>query len=148
MQGVRRCGIVAAACAVVCSGVLLAVASSEGQPRPSATSLRLALVNAARGESERAPSATGGVRGGLTRDYRRGTRATARLARTAATTAFGQPTIAGIGAWGFEADLRLDPSNANRLYMSSPDSANADSSFIWRSLDGGKTFKWVPGATP
>jgi hypothetical protein len=30
--------------------------------------------------------------------------------------------------------------------MSSPDSANSDGSFIWRSLDGGKTFKWVPGA--
>jgi hypothetical protein len=88
------------------------------------------------------------MRGGLTRDYRQGTRVTARLAQTAATTAFGQPTIAGIGGWGFEADLRLDPSNANRLYMSAPDSANADSSFIWRSLDGGKTFKWVPGAAP
>ena len=32
--------------------------------------------------------------------------------------------------------------------MSSPDSANSDESFIWRSLDGGKTFKWVPGAAP
>ena len=106
-------------------------------------------MNAARGEirahaqRERAACA-----GGLTRDYRRGTRVTARLAGAAATNTFGQPTIAGIGGWGFEADLRLDPSNANRLYMSSPDSANADSSFIWRSLDGGKTFKWVPGAAP
>ena len=32
--------------------------------------------------------------------------------------------------------------------MSSPDSASSDSSFVWRSLDGGKTFKWVPGALP
>jgi hypothetical protein len=144
-EGVR---LLATACAVVGVALLVALVSSDAQPRRSPELLRLALLNAARGESERAPSAAGGMRGGLTRDYRRGTRVTARLAQTAATTAFGQPTIAGIGGWGFEADLRLDPSNANRLYMSAPDSANADSSFIWRSLDGGKTFKWVPGAAP
>jgi hypothetical protein len=147
-RGVRRGAAAATACAVVGAALLVALVSSDAQPRRSPELIRLALLNAAGGESERAPSATGGVRGGLTRDYRQGTRATARLAQTAATTAFGQPTIAGIGGWGFEADLRLDPSNANRLYMSAPDSANADSSFIWRSLDGGKTFKWVPGAAP
>ena len=32
--------------------------------------------------------------------------------------------------------------------MSAPDSASADTSWIWRSLDGGKTFKWVPAAAP
>lgn len=61
---------------------------------------------------------------------------------------FGVPTIAGVGGWGFEADLRLDPSNADRLYMSSPDSGGSDTSWIWRSLDRGKTFKWIPAAAP
>jgi len=84
----------------------------------------------------------------LTHDYRRGTRATVAQARTAPLPSFGQPTIAGIGGWGFEADLRLDPSNPSRLYISAPDSANSDTSFIWRSLDGGRTFKWVPAAAP
>jgi hypothetical protein len=32
--------------------------------------------------------------------------------------------------------------------MSAPDSANSDISFVWRSLDGGNTFKWVPSAAP
>jgi hypothetical protein len=62
--------------------------------------------------------------------------------------AFGVPTIAGVGGWGFEADLRLDPSNSARVYMSSPDSGGSDTSWIWRSLDGGRTFKWVPAAAP
>ena len=146
-RGVRR-GAAAAACAIVGASLLIALLSSDAQPRRSPELVRLALLNATRGESERAPAGTGGVHGGLTRDYKRGTRVTARIAGAAATNTFGQPTIAGIGGWGFEADLRLDPSNANRLYMSSPDSANADGSFIWRSLDGGKTFKWVPGAAP
>jgi len=129
-------------------GVLLAVVSGSAHPRP-APALRLALLNAAGGESEHAASSIRAPRGGLTRDYRRGIRTTsAAPAQTGATPTFGQPTIAGIGGWGFEANLRLDPSNANRIYMSAPDSANADSSFIWRSLDGGKTFKWVPAAAP
>jgi len=31
---------------------------------------------------------------------------------------FGQPTISGIQGVGFEQDLRLDPTNANRAYTS------------------------------
>jgi len=106
-------------------------------------STRLALLDR---ESEHALS--GPARRALPSryDYRRALAATARTSASSAT--FGQPTIAGIAGWGFEADLRLDPGNANRLYMSAPDSANSDTSFIWRSLDGGRTFKWVPAAAP
>jgi hypothetical protein len=32
--------------------------------------------------------------------------------------------------------------------VSAPDSGGSDTSWIWRSLDGGKTFKWVPAAAP
>ncbi len=63
------------------------------------------------------------------------------------TPTFGHPIISGIGGVGFEQDLRLDPSNGNRLYTSAPGTASANTSWIWHSLDGGKTFKWVVGAT-
>src|SRR5213082_688590 len=56
---------------------------------------------------------------------------------------FGHPIISGIGGVGFEQGLRVDPSNSNRLYTSVPGSAASDTSWIWRSLDAGKTFKWV-----
>ena len=61
---------------------------------------------------------------------------------------FGHPVISGIGGRGFEENLRLDPTDPNRLYTSVPGAASADTSWIWHSLDGGKTFKWVVGATP
>jgi hypothetical protein len=64
-----------------------------------------------------------------------------------ASLTFGHPIISGIGGVGFEQGLRQDPSNANRLYTSVPGSLSSDTSWIWRSLDGGKTFKWVVGAT-
>src|SRR4030081_1291241 len=63
------------------------------------------------------------------------------------TPTFGHPIISGIGGVGFEQGLRVDPSNANRLYTSAPGSLSSDTSWIWHSLDGGKTFKWVVGAT-
>ena len=61
---------------------------------------------------------------------------------------FGHPVISGIGGTGFEQSIRLDPSDPNRVYTSAPGSASADTSWIWHSLDGGKTFKWVVGAAP
>src|SRR5437870_10455167 len=73
--------------------------------------------------------------------------APAVLAQTNAPT-FGQPTISGIQGVGFEQDLRLDPSNPNRLYTSAPGSLSSDTSWIWHSEDAGKTFKWVAAATP
>src|SRR2546425_6576084 len=63
------------------------------------------------------------------------------------TPTFGHPIISGIGGVGFEQGLRVDPSNPNRLYTSAPGSLSSDTSWIWHSLDGGKTFKWVVGAT-
>jgi hypothetical protein len=61
---------------------------------------------------------------------------------------FGHPIISGIGGVGFEQGLRLDPSNPNRLYTSAPGSESSDTSWVWHSLDGGKTFKWVVDAAP
>src|SRR4051794_13867410 len=58
------------------------------------------------------------------------------------TPSFGQPVISGIGGLGFEEAIRIDPSNPNRVYTSAPGTLSADMSWIWRSLDSGKTFKW------
>jgi hypothetical protein len=145
---IGRGAVAATACAVVGGGLLIAVLSSSTQPRPGSGSPRLALLGVSGGESEHVVSGIPAQAGASTDDYRRGIRATVAKTRTASLPSFGQPTIAGIGGWGFEADLRLDPSNANRVYMSSPDSANSDTSWIWRSLDGGRTFKWVPSSAP
>ena len=69
-------------------------------------------------------------------------------ALSANSPTFGHPVISGIGGVGFEQDLRLDPSNPDLIYTSAPGTAAADTSWIWRSLDAGKTFKWVPNAAP
>ncbi len=61
---------------------------------------------------------------------------------------FGHPVISGVGGFGYEENLRPDPTNPARIYTSVPGSAAADTSWIWRSLDTGKTFKWVPAALP
>src|SRR5258708_39759595 len=60
-----------------------------------------------------------------------------------AAIAFGQPPISGIQGVGFEEDIRLDPTNAQRVYMSVPGSLSSDTSWIWHSEDGVKPFKWV-----
>src|SRR5579864_6124437 len=69
------------------------------------------------------------------------------FATTASKPTFGHPIISGIGGVGFEQGLRLDPSNTSRLYTSVPGSLSSDTSWIWHSLDGGNTFKWVVAAT-
>jgi hypothetical protein len=61
---------------------------------------------------------------------------------------FGQPTITTIQGMGFEQGLRTDPTNPNRIYTSAPGSGGSQTSWIWHSEDGGKTFKWVTAATP
>src|SRR6266849_1667907 len=61
---------------------------------------------------------------------------------------FGQPTISGIQGVGFEQDIRLDPTDASRVYTSVPGSLSSDTSWIWHSRDGGKTFKWVTASAP
>src|SRR5438128_3792356 len=60
---------------------------------------------------------------------------------------FGQPTISGIQGVGFEQDLRLDPNDPKLVYTSVPGALSSDTSWIWRSIDAGKTFKWVVAGT-
>ena len=69
--------------------------------------------------------------------------------RSASTAApplptFGNPTISSIQGFGFEQDLRLD--THGRVYTSVPGSLGSNISYVWRSLDGGQTFKWIPAA--
>ena len=47
------------------------------------------------------------------------------IAVDAQTPTFGQPTISGIQGVGFEQDIRLDPTNASRVYTSVPGSRAA-----------------------
>src|SRR5437588_998670 len=79
---------------------------------------------------------------------RRGANLNTNIAVTANTPTFGHPIIAGIGGTGFEESIRIDPTNPDRIYTSAPGSLSADTSWVWHSLDGGKTFKWVVGAAP
>ncbi|HEV3460783.1 MAG TPA: hypothetical protein VG413_01955 [Candidatus Dormibacteraeota bacterium] len=58
---------------------------------------------------------------------------------------FGNPTISGIQGFGFEQDLRLD--THGRVYTSVPGSLGSNLSYVWRSLNGGQTFKWIPAAS-
>jgi hypothetical protein len=69
----------------------------------------------------------------------------AAAAGTALAT-FGQATISGIQGNGFEQDIRVD--SKDRVYTSVPGALSSGTSWIWRSLDHGKTFKWVPAAEP
>src|SRR6476646_1582126 len=142
----RLCGL-AAACVFVGGSFVLAVAAGGNRSPKSHPTLRPALL-ALTGDADRTATGPPARRARLTSDYPRNAPTFATASATAASATFGQPTMAGIGGWGFEPDLRLDPSNANRLYMSSPDSANSDASLIWRSLDGGRTLKSVPAQPP
>jgi hypothetical protein len=65
-----------------------------------------------------------------------------------AALTFGQPTMVGINGVGFEASLSVDPSDPNRAYESVPGSLSSDTSWLWGTADGGKTFKWVPASAP
>ncbi|MGB2876405.1 MAG: hypothetical protein WBB76_13160 [Gaiellaceae bacterium] len=76
-----------------------------------------------------------------------GARAQPARAASQSQPTFGQPTISGIQGVGFEQDLRLDPTSSNRLYTSVPGSLSSNTSWIWHSEDGGKTFKWVVAGT-
>jgi len=67
---------------------------------------------------------------------------------TSGPPTFGHPVISGIGGVGFEQDLRLDPTDPHLVYTSGPGSLSSDTSWIWHSRDGGKTFKWITSGTP
>lgn len=59
---------------------------------------------------------------------------------------FGRPTMSSIQGAGFEPGIREDA--AGRIYTHSPNSLSSGTSWIWISRDGGKTYKWVPAASP
>jgi hypothetical protein len=59
---------------------------------------------------------------------------------------FARPVVSGVQGEGYEQDLRID--THGRVYTSVPDGGPTGVSWIWRSDDRGKTFKWVPAAAP
>jgi hypothetical protein len=69
----------------------------------------------------------------------------ARLAAQVPPTV-GNPTISGLQGNGFELGIRLGPDGT--IYTHAPGALSSDTSWVWRSLDGGRTHKWVPVAVP
>jgi hypothetical protein len=59
---------------------------------------------------------------------------------------FGRATMSSIQGAGFEPGMRVD--SAGRIYTHAPNSLSSGTSWIWISRDGGKTYKWVPAASP
>jgi hypothetical protein len=59
---------------------------------------------------------------------------------------FSRPVVSGIAGQGYEQDLRVD--NHGTVYTSVPDGGPSGASWIWKSTDRGKTFKWVANAAP
>ena len=67
--------------------------------------------------------------------------------KSAGTPGFGDPTPAGVFGNGFETDVRLDDTGTNQIvYEGAPQSLSSTISTVQRSLDGGRTFKLVPGS--
>ena len=76
----------------------------EARTRRSGPAL-LALT----GDADRTSTGGPARRARLTSDYARSATTFATAAAVAASATFGQPTMAGIGGWGFEPDLRHRP---------------------------------------
>src|SRR5437660_10228645 len=77
-----------------------------------------------------------------------GTAGVTRVQAQPAAPGFGQPTPSGIVGDGFEVDLRLDNHTSNEAVYSAAPVGTGSSSVIWRSLDAGKTFKYVASQIP
>ena len=135
----RGRAVAATVIAVAGAAALATALSPAAPPRRDAKALQLSIVRAA---IEHDADARGAALPRTARPshivFRPSRSRVARLAASGGAPTFGQPTMSGVGGFGFEADLRLDPSDPNKIYTS----------WIWRSLDGGKTFKWVPAALP
>src|SRR4051794_20330761 len=143
----------AGAGAVVLGTTAALRSDSSSAPARAAAHLRLELaLRSHAADSDRGREAAGPAAAPRLSALRFGRTLAAGAARLRAATAgaptFGQPTISGIAGVGFEQDLRLDPANARRIYTSVPGSLSSDTSWIWQSSDGGRTFRWVQAAAP
>src|SRR3989440_195607 len=123
--------------AVIAGGGLLMMLSFEPPtPRRGGPKLALQKLNLSRSQS------------GKNKKTQQNGNLNTNVALPANIPTFGHPIIAGIGGTGFEESIRIDPTNSDRIYTSAPGSLSADTSWVWHSLDGGRTFKWVVGAAP
>jgi hypothetical protein len=123
---------------VAAGGLLMLLSFEPAKPLPSQGGLKLALQKLSFSQPRSARN-KGTPKGG---------NLNTNVALPANAPTFGHPIIAGIGGTGFEESIRIDPTNPDRIYTSAPGSLSADTSWVWHSLDGGKTFKWVVGAAP
>ena len=136
---------------VVAVGAILATALRPGGGTPpTADSLRLSLLRAAAGDadsraSDGRPASIGGRN---VVSFPRGTTARAAPSRAGSPPTFGQPTIAGIGGWGFEADLRLDPTDREPRLRELARLGRLRHELDLALARRRPTFKWVPAAAP
>jgi hypothetical protein len=129
---VSRFRVLAVLGVAIVLAVVAAVAAPGGARRSGAT-----LAN--RSVSRSAPGTTGQA---STQVLASGSRGAA-----AGAPAFGQPTVVGIQGVGFEQDIRVDTATGSDIvYTSVPGSLSSGTSWVWRSLDHGKTFRWIPAA--
>src|SRR3954470_1781051 len=149
-----RITLAACGAAVVVIGAATFFSHSDGSTRTERLrALRLELASRSRGpeaDAAAAPAVKGPVRAALPPAFPYARGFSVRVGQSAPQDAptFGQPTISGIGGVGFEQDIRLDPTNGNRVYTSAPGSLSSDTSWIWRSNDNGRTFKWIQAGAP
>ncbi|MDQ6846839.1 MAG: hypothetical protein M3019_04550 [Candidatus Dormibacteraeota bacterium] len=73
------------------------------------------------------------------------TTTTTTVHSASAAPGFGTPVASGIQGNGFEQDLRLD-TQSGYFYTSAPQSLSSTISDVWRSFDGGQTFKLIPAS--
>jgi hypothetical protein len=73
---------------------------------------------------------------------------TARSSRASNPITFAHPTMVSINGDGFELDLRSDPATPSTIYAAAPGASSANTSWIWKTIDGGKTWRWVEAAAP
>ena len=128
---------------MVGSGVLAAVLSADARPSQGTQALRLALVATQTMRHCRAAA----LEGGLTRDYKRGYRATAnasaRRVRDVRPADDRRHRRLGLRGRPQARPVEREPRLHERAGL-----GERRLELHWRSLDGGRTFKWVPGAAP
>jgi hypothetical protein len=67
----------------------------------------------------------------------------ANAASSKPTLTFSHEVVVDEQRAGFEPDIAID--NADRIYSTIPNGSSEAHSFIWQSLDHGKTFQMIPG---
>ena len=86
--------------------------------------------------------------GGLSASLLASGTAATHAAASGPAIGFGQPTASGIQGDGYEQDIELDNTTKNEVIYTSGPISTGSVSIIWKSVDGGQTFKEIAGQLP